>query len=78
MNQTAKGIASSYDALINLLESIARFLSRLAIYNQIPHTTALDEMIVKIMMEFLSTLALATKAVERGRSGPSALVHVVL
>jgi len=73
----AKGNASSYDALINLLESIARFLSRLVIYTQIPHTTALDEMVVKIMMECLSTLALATKAVERGRSGLSLLVYVL-
>ena len=72
-----KDIDSSYDALVDLLESITRFLNRLAIYTQIPHTTALDEMVVKIMMEFLSTLALATKAFEQGQSGQPILIHVL-
>ena len=63
-----RDIDSSYDALVDLLDSITCFFNRLTIYSKIPHTTALDEMVVKIMMEFLSTLALATKAFEQGQS----------
>jgi len=63
----AKRVDSNNDILVELLESIETFLKRLAIYTQIP-TTSLDEMVVKIMMELLSTIALATKGFETERS----------
>ncbi len=75
--QAANGIEASYDALIDLLESIEHFLRRLEIYTHIPHTTALDDMMVKIIMELLSTLALATKGLKRGRWCESDLVDVL-
>jgi len=65
--QTAKGMNASYDALVDLLESIEQFITRLDIYTNIPHTPALDEMVVKILVELLSTLALATKELKQGR-----------
>jgi len=64
----ANGIHTSYDLLVDLFESIGHFLSRLCIYTQIPHTPAIDEMVVKIMMELLSALALATKEIKQGQS----------
>ena len=67
-NQAAKGVISSFDALVDLLESIERFLSRLDIYARIPSTPETDEVVAKIMMELLSTLALATKELKQGRS----------
>ena len=60
---------TSYEALVDLLKSIEHFLSRICIYTQIPHTLAMDEVIVKIMAELLSALALATKELKQGRSG---------
>jgi len=69
--QAAKGMNASYDALVDLLESIEHFLMRLDIYTHIPHTPALDEMVVKIIVELLSTLALATKELKQGRTGKS-------
>ena len=77
VHQATKGIDSGYDALVDLFESVARFLKRLAIYTQIPYTTALDEVLVRILMELLSTFALATKALEHGRSSESVLVDVL-
>jgi hypothetical protein len=68
VNQEAKAIHSSYDALIDLLDSIERFLYRIDIYTQTPPTPAMDEMVVKIMAELLSTLAVATKELKQGRS----------
>jgi hypothetical protein len=64
--QTAKDVAATYDALADLLESIERFFSRLDIYTRIPPTPVMDDMVVKIMVELLSTLALATKNLKQG------------
>jgi hypothetical protein len=73
VNQAAKGIIPSYAAFIDLLESIEHFLNRLDIYTRIPPTPAMDEMVIKIMVELLSTLALATKELNQGRSSKSIL-----
>jgi len=64
----AKGVTASYDALVDLLESIEHFLRRLDIYTRIPSSPAMDEMVVKIIVELLSTLALATRELKQGRS----------
>ena len=66
-------MSSSYDALADFLESIERFLTRLEIYTRIPPTPTMDEMVVKIMMEILFALALATKELKQGRSSESLL-----
>jgi hypothetical protein len=74
--QVAKGVDDSYDALVDLLEAIEHFLKLLDIYTEVPPTSALDELAVKIMMEVLSTLALATKELKQGRSSESVLTHI--
>jgi hypothetical protein len=76
MNQAAKGVIDSYDALGDLLESIEHFLCRLDIYTQIPPSPTMDEMVVKIMVELISTLAIATKELKQGRTSESALTDV--
>jgi len=77
MHQAAKGVIDSYDALGDLLESIENFLKRLDIYTKIPPTHAMDEIVVKIMVELVSTLALATKELKQGRPSESVLPNVV-
>ena len=59
--------------MADLLESIGQFLNRLEIYIEIPHTAAMDQVIVKILVELLSTLALATKDTKRGKLSKSIL-----
>jgi hypothetical protein len=54
-----------------LLESIGHFLNRIEIYTEISSTEALDEMIVKILVELLSTLALTTKETKQGKLSES-------
>lgn len=78
MYQAANGVHTSFDSVVDLLESIVHFLSRLSIYTQIPPTPAMDEMVVKIMMELLSTLGLATKEIKQGQSSESLLVDELL
>ncbi|SRR5216684_8960838 len=60
-----------YDVLADLLESIGHFLNRLEIYTEIPPTDAMSDIIVKILVELLSTLALATKEMKRGKLSES-------
>jgi hypothetical protein len=67
VNQSASGVSTSYDALLELFERVGNFLKRLHIYTEIPFTPAMTYIIVQIMVEVLSVLALATKEIKRGR-----------
>ncbi|KAH9002653.1 hypothetical protein EDB86DRAFT_192910 [Lactarius hatsudake] len=64
---TASGVSSSYDALVDLFECLGHFLKRLQICTGLPFTPSSTEISVKIMVELLSVLALATKQVKQGR-----------
>ena len=74
--QAAKGIISDFDALIDLFESIEHFLNRLDIYTRIPPTPAMDEIVVKILVELISTLGLVTEELKQRRSSESVLGNV--
>ena len=63
--------------MVDLLESIEHFLQRLDIYTKIPPTVAMTEMVVKILVEVLATLALATKQVKEGKPSKSVLSEVL-
>ena len=54
-----------------MLVSIEHFLKRLDIYTKIPPTVAMTEMVVKILVELLSTLALVTKQIKQGKPSKS-------
>jgi len=59
VSQTVKDVSAGHDALVDLFFEI--FLGRLSIYTGIPATLALTNVLVKIVVGLLSTLALATK-----------------
>jgi hypothetical protein len=67
-HQRAQGAHGGYDDLVDLFESIERLLKLLEIYTQVPPTPTTDDMVVNIMVELLSTLALTTKELNEGRS----------
>jgi type III secretory pathway component EscU len=67
MHQSANGVTASYHALVELFELIEKFLNRLNIYTKFPFTFAMTEIVVRILVELLSTLALATKTLKQGR-----------
>ena len=69
--QTAIGVSSSYDSLVDLFECLGNFLKRLEIYTAIPFTPLMTDITVKILVELLSVLALATKQVQQGRLSES-------
>ncbi|KAI0272100.1 hypothetical protein BGY98DRAFT_167224 [Russula aff. rugulosa BPL654] len=64
---TASEVTSSYDALLDLFESLGHFLKRLEVYTTIPPTSMMIGPITKIMVELLSVLAMATKQIKQGR-----------
>jgi hypothetical protein len=69
---------ASYDALIDLFASFENFVSRLSIYAEIPPTPALTSVLVKIIVELISTLALSTKQVKQGRFSEFILVAITI
>ncbi|KAH8986544.1 hypothetical protein EDB86DRAFT_3105350 [Lactarius hatsudake] len=58
--QVIKDIGASYDAILDLFEFSENFLRYLDIYTKIPPTSAMTEIVVKIQVELLATLAIAT------------------
>jgi hypothetical protein len=69
----AKDVSASYDALIELLETMGSLLKRLEIYSRFPPTKDMTEIVVKILVGFISTLAVATKQIKQGRLSESIL-----
>jgi hypothetical protein len=63
--KAAKGVSNSYDALIELFQCFEHYLGRLKVLTEIP--SAVGEILVKIMVELLEVLALATQQIKQGR-----------
>ena len=70
-SQAAKDASASQDKLIDLFNRIERFFRRLEIYTGITPTTSMTDIIIEIMVEVLTILAIATKEVKRGRFSES-------
>lgn len=70
-------MVDSHDALVDLVEGIKHFLERLNIYMEIPPTPAMDELVVKTMMELLSALAFATNEFKQRRPSESILAEIL-
>ena len=73
--QAASGITSSYDAVLDLFECLGIFLKHLEIYTTIPSTPVLVNIMLKIMVELLLVLALATKQIKQGRFSEFAVTY---
>jgi predicted XRE-type DNA-binding protein len=70
-----KDVNASYDLLFELFESLGNFVQRLDIYTQASPTMALRKVVVKIIIEMLSTLALATKQIKQARLSEWIFAH---
>lgn len=68
-------MTGSEDTVVDLLESIEHFLKRLDIYTKIPPTPAMDEIVMRIMVEVLSILAVTTRELKEGRPSEWALAR---
>jgi hypothetical protein len=63
--KAAKGVSTSYDALIELFECFEHYLGRLKVLTEIP--SAVGEILAKIMVQLVEVLALATQQIKQGR-----------
>jgi len=54
--------------LIDIFVRIESFFKRLELYTTVPPTAAMADVIVKIMIEILSILAIATKEIRQRRA----------
>jgi hypothetical protein len=66
--QAAKDVSAAQEALIDIFERIENFFKRLETYTEVPPTAAMTDIIVKIMVEVLNVLAIATKEIKQGRT----------
>jgi hypothetical protein len=66
--QAAKDVRASHGAIIDLFERVQSFFKRLEVYTEISLTAKMAEVLVKIVIELLSILSIATKEVRRRRA----------
>jgi hypothetical protein len=78
LTQATKDVRASRDKLIDLFNRIESFFQRLETYTGITPTMAMTTVIVDIMVEVLTVLAIATKEVKRGRLGESMLCRFTI
>lgn len=73
ISKATKDVNASQDMLVDLFGRIDGFIMRLELYKDIPPTHAMMDIIMKIMVEIISILSIATAEIEQGqRSEPIA------
>jgi len=60
-------VRASQDTLIDVFERVENFFRRLETYAEVTPTAEMMDIIMKIMVEVLSILAIATKETKQGR-----------
>ena len=69
ISQAAKDVNASQDMIVDLFERIESFFKRLECHTELKPSEAMTDMMVKIMVEVLSVLAIVTAEIkERRRS----------
>ena len=68
MPQAAMDVRSSQETLIDIFERIDSFFRRLEVYTEVRPTPRMMDMMVKIMVEILSIIGIATKEIKQGRT----------
>ncbi|KAI0287430.1 hypothetical protein B0F90DRAFT_1224683 [Multifurca ochricompacta] len=63
---SGKDKSGGQETLSNLFERVENFFKRLQTYTEVPPIAAMTDIIVKIMVEVLGVLALATKEIKQG------------
>ena len=61
-------VRASQETLIDIFERMENFFLRIEIYTNVSQTPEMIDMIVKVMVEMLSILAIATKELKESRT----------
>jgi len=67
LSQASTAVSASQDTLYNIFERIENFFRRMETYVEVPPTAGMTDIIVKIMVEVLRILSIATKEMEQSR-----------
>ena len=73
--KAAESVSKDYDALIEIFERSGRYLRRLQVFTVI--NSALEGILVEIMVELLEVFALTTQQIKQGRLSESALTDTL-
>jgi hypothetical protein len=65
--RAAQGISARQGAIIHIFERIETVFRRIETYIELPPTTEMIDIIVKVMAEVLLILALVTKEIKQGK-----------
>jgi glycosylphosphatidylinositol transamidase (GPIT) subunit GPI8 len=76
--QAAKDVISAQEALIDIFERIENFFRRLETYAEVRPCAAMTDIIVKIMVEVLNILAIATKEIKQGRTSELSILCICI
>jgi hypothetical protein len=68
LSQAAMDVRASQETLIDIFERMEAFFQRLEIYTRVSPPPEIIDIIVKIMVEVLSILGIATKEMKQGRT----------
>ena len=71
--QAAGTVSASRDLIAGLFERIESVFRRLEVYIEIPRTSEMTDAIVKVMVQVLNVLAIATREVNQHRASESTL-----
>ena len=66
--QAARDVSAAQEALIDIFERIENFFKRLETYTEVRPSAGMTDIIVKIMVEVLNILGIATKEIKQGRT----------
>jgi hypothetical protein len=66
--QAAKDVRAGQDTLIDIFERMENFFRRLEVYTEVTPTTEMMDIIMKIMVEVVTILGIATKEIRQGRT----------
>ncbi len=66
-SQTVRDVRASHSTIIDIFERMESFFLRLETYIEVQPTTEMRDLIIKIMVEVLSILAIATKEINQHR-----------
>src|ERR1700744_5019376 len=66
--QAVKDVSAAQEGLIDIFERIENFFKRLETYTEVRPSEAMKDIIVKIMVEVLNILGIATKEIKRGKT----------
>ena len=76
VSQAAKDARASQDTLIDIFERIEMFFRRLDIYTEVPPTSEMMDIVIRIMAEVLSIVGIAMKEIKQGRMSKYSLIQV--